>query len=100
MNVILGVGGGIAAYKAADLLRRLTEAGHEVQVLPEPYSDIVGHAGAVVRARLTLARPLAPKAADRCQVLDLIVIINLNVEDVLDVEEDHRKIEPVDFEFA
>jgi phosphopantothenoylcysteine decarboxylase/phosphopantothenate--cysteine ligase len=32
--VLLGVGGGIAAYKAADLLRRLGEAGHDVQVVP------------------------------------------------------------------
>jgi phosphopantothenoylcysteine decarboxylase/phosphopantothenate--cysteine ligase len=34
MSVILGVGGGIAAYKAADLLRKLTESGHDVQVVP------------------------------------------------------------------
>src|SRR5579875_2482835 len=33
-RVVLGVGGGIAAYKAADLLRRLTEAGHDVTVVP------------------------------------------------------------------
>ncbi|MDT4942072.1 MAG: phosphopantothenoylcysteine decarboxylase / phosphopantothenate---cysteine ligase [Pseudonocardiales bacterium] len=33
-RVVLGVGGGIAAYKAADLLRRLIEAGHDVQVVP------------------------------------------------------------------
>jgi phosphopantothenoylcysteine decarboxylase / phosphopantothenate---cysteine ligase len=33
-RVVLGVGGGIAAYKAADLLRKLTEAGHEVIVVP------------------------------------------------------------------
>lgn len=31
---MLGVGGGIAAYKAADLLRKLTEAGHDVHVVP------------------------------------------------------------------
>jgi phosphopantothenoylcysteine decarboxylase/phosphopantothenate--cysteine ligase len=31
---VLGVGGGIAAYKAADLLRKLTEAGHDVHVVP------------------------------------------------------------------
>ena len=30
----LGVAGGIAAYKAAELLRRLTEAGHDVTVVP------------------------------------------------------------------
>jgi phosphopantothenoylcysteine decarboxylase / phosphopantothenate---cysteine ligase len=33
-RVILGVGGGIAAYKVAELLRRLTESGHDVQVVP------------------------------------------------------------------
>jgi phosphopantothenoylcysteine decarboxylase/phosphopantothenate--cysteine ligase len=32
--VILGVGGGIAAYKACELLRRLTESGHDVTVVP------------------------------------------------------------------
>jgi phosphopantothenoylcysteine decarboxylase/phosphopantothenate--cysteine ligase len=31
---VLGVAGGIAAYKAADLLRKLVEAGHEVTVVP------------------------------------------------------------------
>ncbi|MFE9749744.1 bifunctional phosphopantothenoylcysteine decarboxylase/phosphopantothenate--cysteine ligase CoaBC [Saccharothrix saharensis] len=33
-NVILGVGGGIAAYKACEVLRRLTESGHAVRVVP------------------------------------------------------------------
>jgi phosphopantothenoylcysteine decarboxylase/phosphopantothenate--cysteine ligase len=33
-RVVLGVSGGIAAYKAAELLRRLTEAGHSVTVVP------------------------------------------------------------------
>ncbi|TCO49896.1 bifunctional phosphopantothenoylcysteine decarboxylase/phosphopantothenate--cysteine ligase CoaBC [Actinocrispum wychmicini] len=33
-RVVLGVGGGIAAYKACEVLRRLTESGHQVQVLP------------------------------------------------------------------
>src|SRR3712207_9080075 len=33
-SVLLGVGGGIAAYKSAELLRRLTETGHVVRVLP------------------------------------------------------------------
>ena len=32
--VVLGVGGGIAAYKVADLLRLLTESGHDVRVVP------------------------------------------------------------------
>lgn len=33
MRVILGVGGGIAAYKSAELVRALTGRGHEVQVV-------------------------------------------------------------------
>jgi len=33
-RVVLGVAGGIAAYKACELLRRLTESGHDVQVVP------------------------------------------------------------------
>ncbi|NMI00039.1 bifunctional phosphopantothenoylcysteine decarboxylase/phosphopantothenate--cysteine ligase CoaBC [Pseudonocardia acidicola] len=33
-RVLLGVSGGIAAYKSAELLRRLTETGHCVRVLP------------------------------------------------------------------
>ena len=33
MKIILGVGGGIAAYKAAELARLLMQQGHEVQVV-------------------------------------------------------------------
>ena len=33
-RVILGVGAGIAAYKACELLRQLTESGHQVRVVP------------------------------------------------------------------
>jgi phosphopantothenoylcysteine decarboxylase/phosphopantothenate--cysteine ligase len=33
-RIVLGVAGGIAAYKSCELLRRLTEAGHEVRVVP------------------------------------------------------------------
>ncbi|HYN75376.1 MAG TPA: bifunctional phosphopantothenoylcysteine decarboxylase/phosphopantothenate--cysteine ligase CoaBC [Candidatus Limnocylindria bacterium] len=33
-RVVLGVSGGIAAYKACEVLRRLREAGHEVTVVP------------------------------------------------------------------
>ncbi|MGV9850203.1 bifunctional phosphopantothenoylcysteine decarboxylase/phosphopantothenate--cysteine ligase CoaBC [Streptomyces sp. NPDC003442] len=33
-EVVLGVSGGIAAYKACELLRRLTESGHDVRVVP------------------------------------------------------------------
>ncbi|HKJ11878.1 MAG TPA: bifunctional phosphopantothenoylcysteine decarboxylase/phosphopantothenate--cysteine ligase CoaBC [Ornithinimicrobium sp.] len=34
MQVVLGVGGGIAAYKACSLLRRMVTEGHDVQVVP------------------------------------------------------------------
>lgn len=33
-EIVLGVGGGIAAYKSAELLRLLKEAGHQVTVVP------------------------------------------------------------------
>ncbi len=33
-RVVLGVGGGIAAYKVCELLRLLTESGHDVQPVP------------------------------------------------------------------
>jgi phosphopantothenoylcysteine decarboxylase/phosphopantothenate--cysteine ligase len=33
-RVVLGVAGGIAAYKACELLRQLTETGHDVRVVP------------------------------------------------------------------
>lgn len=33
-RVVLGVGGGIAAYKACEVLRGLTESGHDVRVVP------------------------------------------------------------------
>src|SRR5215213_6182004 len=35
-SIVLGVSGGVAAYKAALLLRALTEAGHDVRVVPTP----------------------------------------------------------------
>jgi phosphopantothenoylcysteine decarboxylase/phosphopantothenate--cysteine ligase len=35
-TIVLGVAGGIAAYKAAELLRRFTEGGHDVTVVPTP----------------------------------------------------------------
>lgn len=36
MRIVLGVSGGIAAYKACELLRLLTESGHQVRVVPTP----------------------------------------------------------------
>lgn len=44
-KVVLGVSGGIAAYKACELLRRLTESGHDVRVVPTAASlKFVGEA--------------------------------------------------------
>jgi phosphopantothenoylcysteine decarboxylase / phosphopantothenate---cysteine ligase len=44
-EVILGVGGGIAAYKSCDLLRRLLDLGFAVTVVPTPSSlNFVGKA--------------------------------------------------------
>ena len=36
MRIVLGVSAGIAAYKACELLRLLTESGHRVRVVPTP----------------------------------------------------------------
>lgn len=44
-EVVLGVGGGIAAYKSCDLLRRLLDHGYQVTVVPTPSSlNFVGAA--------------------------------------------------------
>ena len=44
-EVILGVGGGIAAYKSCDLLRRLQDRGYQITVVPTPSSlNFVGTA--------------------------------------------------------
>jgi phosphopantothenoylcysteine decarboxylase/phosphopantothenate--cysteine ligase len=34
MRIVVGVGGGIAAYKACSLVRKFTETGHDVRVIP------------------------------------------------------------------
>ena len=44
-EVILGVGGGIAAYKSCELLRRLQDRGYAITVVPTPSSlNFVGAA--------------------------------------------------------
>jgi phosphopantothenoylcysteine decarboxylase/phosphopantothenate--cysteine ligase len=44
-EIVLGIGGGIAAYKAAELLRRLKDRGYLVTVVPTPSSlNFVGTA--------------------------------------------------------
>ncbi|WIK65086.1 bifunctional phosphopantothenoylcysteine decarboxylase/phosphopantothenate--cysteine ligase CoaBC [Gleimia hominis] len=45
MNIVVGVGAGIAAYKITALVRAFTQAGHEVHVVPTPASlEFVGAA--------------------------------------------------------
>ena len=44
-EIVLGVGGGIAAYKSCELLRRLLDRGYQVTVVPTPSSlNFVGKA--------------------------------------------------------
>src|SRR5215471_14678277 len=50
-RVILGVSAGIAAYKACELLRRLTESGHSVRVVPT--ADSLHFVGAATWAALS-----------------------------------------------
>ncbi|MBO4205605.1 bifunctional phosphopantothenoylcysteine decarboxylase/phosphopantothenate--cysteine ligase CoaBC [Micromonospora echinofusca] len=55
-EVVLGVGGGIAAYKACELLRLLTESGHRVRVVPT--ASALRFVGAPTWAALS-GRPVA-----------------------------------------
>src|SRR6202050_5576824 len=50
-RVVLGVSAGIAAYKACELLRLLTESGHRVRVVPTP--DALRFVGGATRAALS-----------------------------------------------
>ena len=50
-RVILGVGAGIAAYKSCELLRLLTESGHQVRVVPT--SDALRFVGEATWAALS-----------------------------------------------
>ncbi|MFB9236674.1 bifunctional phosphopantothenoylcysteine decarboxylase/phosphopantothenate--cysteine ligase CoaBC [Plantactinospora siamensis] len=56
-RVVLGVGGGIAAYKACELLRLLTESGHSVRVVPT--AAALTFVGAPTWAALS-GQPVAP----------------------------------------
>src|SRR6478672_3339255 len=55
-SIVLGVAGGIAAYKACELLRRLTESGHDVTVVPT--AAALQFVGAATWAALS-GRPVA-----------------------------------------
>jgi len=50
-RVVLGVGAGIAAYKVCELLRLLTESGHQVRVVPT--GDALRFVGEVTWAALS-----------------------------------------------
>jgi len=58
-HVILGVSAGISAYKACELLRRLTESGCEVRVVPTP--DALRFVGEATWAALS-GRPVTTDA--------------------------------------
>jgi phosphopantothenoylcysteine decarboxylase/phosphopantothenate--cysteine ligase len=55
-RIVLGVSGGIAAYKACEIVRRLRDAGHEVTVVPT--ANALEFVGAVTFAALS-GRPVA-----------------------------------------
>ena len=61
-EVILGVGGGIAAYKSCDLLRRLQDRGYLVTVVPTPSS--LNFVGAATWEALS-GRPVTTKVWER-----------------------------------
>src|ERR1700722_10687037 len=60
-RIVLGVGAGIAAYKACELLRQLTEAGHQVRVVPT--RDSLRFVGAATWAALS-GQPVTPDVGD------------------------------------
>jgi len=64
MRIVLGVGAGIAAYKACELLRLLTESGHQVRVVPTP--DSLRFVGEATWAALS-GEPATASAWDEVQ---------------------------------
>ena len=80
-RVVLGVSGGIAAYKACELLRLLTESGHDVTVVPTAsalkfvgaatWEALSGQAGAHRRLRPTSPRCSTSRLG---QQADLVVV--------------------------
>jgi phosphopantothenoylcysteine decarboxylase / phosphopantothenate---cysteine ligase len=69
MRIVLGVGGGIAAYKAAELARLLMERGHTVQVI-------------MTRAAEEFVRPLTFAALTGQRVLDDVFAIESAIEHI------------------
>jgi phosphopantothenoylcysteine decarboxylase / phosphopantothenate---cysteine ligase len=64
MRIVLGVAAGIAAYKACELLRLLTESGHQVRVVPTP--DSLRFVGEATWAALS-GEPATASAWDEVQ---------------------------------
>src|SRR6516164_7618111 len=69
MKILLGVGGGIAAYKAAELVRLLMQQDHQVQV-------------AMTRAACEFVQPLTFAALTGCKVLTDIFAIESAIEHI------------------
>jgi phosphopantothenoylcysteine decarboxylase/phosphopantothenate--cysteine ligase len=63
-EVILGIGGGIAAYKSCDLLRRLRDRGFNVTVVPTPSS--LNFVGAATWEALS-GRPVTTQVFERVE---------------------------------
>jgi phosphopantothenoylcysteine decarboxylase/phosphopantothenate--cysteine ligase len=61
-RVVLGVGAGIAAYKVCELLRRFTETGHDVRVVPT--ADALRFVGEPTWAALS-GHPVSPEVWTR-----------------------------------
>jgi phosphopantothenoylcysteine decarboxylase / phosphopantothenate---cysteine ligase len=79
-SVVLGVSGGIAAYKACELLRLLTESGHHVRVVPT--AGALEFVGAATWAALS-GQPVSTQVWDEVhevphvrigQAADLVVV--------------------------
>src|SRR5215469_14045693 len=69
MRILLGVGGGIAAYKAAELSRLLMDRGHEVQVI-------------MTEAAQEFVRPLTFAALTGRKVLTALFAIESAIEHI------------------
>src|SRR5215472_7610196 len=74
MRILLGVGGGIAAYKAAELARLLMQGGHEVQV-------------AMTAAAEQFVRPLTFAALTGRKVLTDLFAIEAAIEHIAVAQE-------------
>ena len=73
MNIVLGITGGIAAYKAPDLVRRLKERGADVQIVmtasaAEFVTDTALQAVSGRPVRLSVVRDTKLLPASRCNL--------------------------------